>query len=189
MTRQYFIDNINYWSELLEFCSDEDCDVCEDIYSEDARDDCIDEELVDMARNNNWREMYNILDSIPGGYDYYRQDGYGDWVGVDDEFDDYKDQVLEWMDDGGYWDEEDEEEEYDDTDFFAAELARERETAQQFSDDEQVEDEDFTVGDLINMCSITFVAIQKENARREMEESEAFNQYINTNIPKPIERS
>lgn len=108
---------------------------------------------------------------------------------VDDEFDDYKDQVLEWMDDGGYWDEEDEEEEYDDTDFFAAELARERETAQQFSDDEQVEDEDFTVGDLINMCSITFVAIQKDNARREMEESEAFNQYVNTNIPKPIERS
>ena len=76
MTRQYFIDNINYWSELLEFCSDEDCDVCEDIYSEDARDDCIDEELVDMARNNNWREMYNILDSIPGGYDYYRPVSY-----------------------------------------------------------------------------------------------------------------
>ena len=102
MTRQDFIDNINYWSELLDFCSDEDCDVCEDIYSEDARDDCIDEELVDMARNNNWRDMYNILDSIPDGYDYYRQDNYGDWVGVDDEFDDYKDQVLEWMDDGGY---------------------------------------------------------------------------------------
>ena len=189
MTRQYFIDNINYWSELLEFCSDEDCDVCEDIYSEDSRDDCIDEELVDMASYNNWRDMYNILDAIPDGYDYYRQDNYGDWVGVDDEFDDYKDQVLEWMDDGGYWDEEDEEEEYDDTDFFAEELARERETAQQFSDDEQVEDEDFTVGDLINMCSVTFVAIQKDNARREMEESEAFNQYVNTNIPKPIERS
>lgn len=188
MTRQDFIDNINYWSELLDFCSDEDCDVCEDIYSEDARDDCIDEELVDMARNNNWRDMYNILDSIPDGYDYYRQDNYGGWVGVDDEFDDYKDQVLEWMDDGGYWDDDDEEDE-DDTDFFAEELARERETAEQFSDDEQVEDEDFTVGDLINMCSVTFVAIQKDNARREMEESEAFNQYVNTNIPKPIERS
>lgn len=158
MTRQDFIDNINYWSELLDFCSDEDCDVCEDIYSEDARDDCIDEELVDMARNNNWRDMYNILDSIPDGYDYYRQDNYGDWVGVDDEFDDYKDQVLEWMDDGGYWDDEEDE---DDTDFFAEELARERETARQFSDEEQVEDEDFTVGDLINMCSVTFVAIQR----------------------------
>ena len=188
MTRQNFIDSINYWSELLEFCYDEDCDVCEDIYSEDARDGRINEDLVDMARDNNWREMYDILDSIPEGHNYYRQDGYGDWVGVDDEFNDYKNQVLEWMDDGGYWEEEDEEEE-DDTDFFAEELAREREAAQHFADDERVEDEDFTVGDLINMCSMTFVAIQKDIARREIEESKTFSQYVNTNIPKPIERS
>ena len=91
MTRQYFIDNINYWSELLEFCSDEDCDVCEDIYSEDARDDCIDEKTQEgnllpvkhcVANTHGWEialdiacAMYNAQHHI----EYFRKDTFGSY--------------------------------------------------------------------------------------------------------------
>ena len=36
MTRNEFIDNITEWYELKDFCSDFDCDVCEDIYDDEA---------------------------------------------------------------------------------------------------------------------------------------------------------
>lgn len=113
MTRQEFIDNIDTVGELIDFCYEYDCDECEDIYSEDAMDDYINECLTDWARNNTWRDLMNILNDLPTGYDYYRQDDYGDWQGVDDygDFDDYKQRVLEWGDDNEVWDAEDEEEE------------------------------------------------------------------------------
>ena len=113
MTRQEFIDNIHYWSELIEFCSDNGCDYCEDIYSSDAWNDYVNDDVAEMARNTGWRDILGVLQEYDelSGYDYYRRNDYGEWIGLDDDdFESYKDDVCGWMDDNDYWDEEDEEE-------------------------------------------------------------------------------
>lgn len=131
MTRDEFMDNINDFSELLEFCSDEDCEICADIY----RDDDYDREVEDDIANAGygWRALRDYLSDLPTGYDYYRRNGSFDYDGLDDrDFEDYKSEVAAWMDDGGWWDEDEpeddwepeeepfEEEEPDDPDSFDA---------------------------------------------------------------------
>lgn len=119
MTRQEFIDDVTTWDDLVAFCSEEDYDL-EDIYSAEQRDDYINEDLVEMARYNGWRDLLETLNDLSNGdgYDYYRRDYNGDWVVLEDndeEFNDLKGYVIEWMDENNYWpdDEEDgDEEEY-----------------------------------------------------------------------------
>ena len=113
MRRQEFIDSITTWSELMDFCYEEQCDCCDGIYSEDSRNSIIDEELVEMAREaRDWRELLRQLDDIPIGSEYYLS-CYGEWVDLcdgDSYFDEYKEDVLSWADDHEVWDEEEEEE-------------------------------------------------------------------------------
>lgn len=113
MTRQEFIDNIHYWSELIEFCSDNGCDYCEDIYDSETWNDYVDDDVAEMAGNDGWRVILDVLQGYDelSGYDYYRRNDYGEWIGLDDDdFESYKDDVCGWMDNNDYWDEEDEEE-------------------------------------------------------------------------------
>lgn len=112
MTRQDFIDDITSWYELIDFCNDENCDVCSDIVDDDYKDEYVNDHLVDWARNNTWRELLSILDDIPDGYDFYRIDGYGEIEGLDNysDFEEYKDNVLDWMDYMERWDDDEEEE-------------------------------------------------------------------------------
>lgn len=118
MTREDFIENIQSWEDLISFCSDYGCDYCKDVYDDDQRDDYINEDLVDMARNSDdWRDLRNMLNDIPTGYDYYIKDDYDEFREADnDDFEDYKSSVLEWGDDGDVWDEDEEEDYYDDED-------------------------------------------------------------------------
>lgn len=119
MTRAEFIENVNDWNELIDFCGNEDCDICEDIYSEECKDNEINNCLVEWAKEYTWQELYSILDDIPTGYGYYYTDDCGDWHEADDDlFDAMKQDVLEWMDDGDYWDEEDEEDDNEDVEYF-----------------------------------------------------------------------
>lgn len=118
MTREDFIENIQSWEDLINFCSDYGCDYCEDVYDDDQMDDYINETLVDMARNSDgWRDLRNMLNDIPTGYDYYIRDEYDEFREADDdEFEDYKSSVIEWGDNGDVWDEDEEEDYYDDED-------------------------------------------------------------------------
>lgn len=112
MTRQEFIDDVTTWWELIDFCNDEGCDICEYVYSSDVYDDIINEDLQERVNHESWQSIYDWLEGLPTGYDYY--DTYDDYVGLDDnwDFDRYKEDVLEWADnDGAIWDEEPEEEE------------------------------------------------------------------------------
>lgn len=45
MTRNEFIENITEWWELKEFCSDNDCFVCEDIISEGEYDEYVSDDI------------------------------------------------------------------------------------------------------------------------------------------------
>lgn len=119
MTRNDFIDNVETWSDLIEFCEDERCDLCSDVVSDDTRNEWIEEHLVDYARNQGWRDLLDTLRGFEDndGYDWYIYDDYYDTYegATDSDFDERKEQVIQYMDDGEWWEEErdDEEEEPD----------------------------------------------------------------------------
>lgn len=183
MTRQDFIDGITTWSELIDFCYNEDCDICEDIIDSDEMDEEISDNLSEEARECSWRDIRDALNDITTGYSYYRRDGSFDYVPMDDsDFDSYKDDVIEWMDNGGYWDDE---ENYDDEPFY--------DEYSDFNCEENEEDaeitaveEDFSVGELMGMCSVQFLGIQREAAQRRKQTDRELEQYL-SNMPKVLQ--
>lgn len=156
MTRGEFLEDITCWDDLLAFCNENGCNVCEDIYSRSNMNDYINDVLVDMARNaDDWQDLWNELDIIPIGYDFYIKNEYGEFTGADVvDFDDYKNDVLEWADDEEVFDED---EEYEDS-----EEAYDEDT----EDDEQCEedpDDDYVVGDEGMSIAELFVVPKNEN--------------------------
>ena len=164
MTRAEFYENVTTWWDLKDFCFDENCGICNDIYDEEGRDDYINECLMGWARNDSWTELLSRLEDIPTGYDYYRYDDYGDWVGLDDgDFNEIRDEVAEWMDNNGYWD--DDEEEADDED------------EKPLDDEEEeppVEDEDCSLGELFAASATRVQSIAEEELAKAREEELAF---------------
>lgn len=111
MTRQEFIDDVTTWYELIEFCYDENLDYCENIYDEESYDDKINSKLAERAGYDSWQDIYDWLNSLPNGYEYYIVDEDEEWYAAgDDDFDRIKGEVLEYMDDNDCWDEDEEEE-------------------------------------------------------------------------------
>lgn len=112
MTRQEFIDSINYWDELIEFCSDKGCDYCDDLHDAYQWDNCIEDDVREIIRNSGWRDVLSTLQDYEdlSGYEFYRRDEYGDWYGLDNnDFDQYKNDILAWADDNGIWNDDEEE--------------------------------------------------------------------------------
>ena len=114
MTLTEFNENITSYSELINVCYDEDLyDQIEDLYSDESRNELIDDDLRSRIEHDAWYEISDWLCGIPTGYDFYRVDEYGDWTGLedgDDYFFELKDQIRQAMDDNGLFDEEEEEE-------------------------------------------------------------------------------
>lgn len=181
MTRNEFLQNITSWSELKGFCSDYQCECCDDIYDEYEMDEEVDSDVYNYCRDYPWRTLSELLRNIPQGCEYYRKRSAFYWEEADNEmFERYKSEVCEWADDNDMWDDDYEEDEEDifeeaEDDFFAEE-----------SDETPVDDEDFSVGDLIGMCSVAFVAIQKDNMRKIQEDKKAFEQFVDVNVPKVL---
>lgn len=168
MTRAEFYENVTTWWDLKNFCSDEQCDICDDIYDEEGRDDYINDCLMDWARNDSWTELLSRLEDIPTGYDYYRYDDYGDWVGLDDgDFDEIRDEVAEWMDDNGYWDDDEEEaDDEEDTPFIDPE------------DAEPIDDEDCSLGELFEGSVARIRAISEEELEAARETERALQEFL-----------
>lgn len=171
MTRQEFLDEITTWYDLIEWCNNHMCSYCDDIYSDEARDEYIDEALVDMARNNNWYELRDILSNLATGHDYWCRDEYGDWHGVDDEFDEYFNDVLEWADENGEFDEEEEEPLFVDEDDYEDE-------ADEFTVDTSVALGDFFASSADDLTKITLEA--KANEARANADFDKFTQRVTT---------
>lgn len=111
MTRQEFIDDILDMSDLYNFCANTRGydHVIEDVYTEDALDDFVNNEVSNYT---DWRDLYSFLNDIPTGYDWYRIDCYGDITGIDDsEFEDIKSDLLDELDSDEWFEEEDQDEE------------------------------------------------------------------------------
>ena len=118
MTRQAFIEDVKSWGDLVDFCNEVCVDYCDDIYSDEQKDDWINEHLYDICEDATWQDVLCTLRSVPEGYDYYLKDEdyWMGFLGLSDDEDLFyrrKEEILEYMDEYGYW-EDDEEDEIDD---------------------------------------------------------------------------
>lgn len=166
MTRSYFLDYVTDWYELIDLCRDYDCDICEDIIDDDQLDDYVLEDINNSERS--WRDIRDFLSDIPTGYEYYRCDGTFDYVGLDEsDFEDYKSRVLDWMDEDSLWDAEEEDE--DEGDFDPNEVDFFSPGPESEPEEPPVEEEDFSVSELMCMCSAELVAICQVTEQQKVE--------------------
>lgn len=179
MTRQQFMDEVTDFDELFQFCDENGYeDALEDIYHQDALDEYVESEISEYIRRHSWRELRDALDDIPTGYNYYRCTGWLEYDGADDEFEYYKDQVLECCDRNGDWDDEEEEEEdyYGPDTFFGVD--------QEDEEEESAPDEEFSVQVLIQICGRRSDDYVEELRKKQEAENAAFNGFVNSYAAK-----
>lgn len=143
MTRNEFINDIDTWWDLIDFCREEDCDVCEDVISDDDLSDYIEEDIENAAHDGmSWQEIRDRLNDLDTSYDYYVNDGYMIYNGLDndDDFEEFKSNVLDWMDSYGEWDEDEED---------TGCLPEDEDTANQNSEDTAPLEVEFAVTELM----------------------------------------
>ena len=114
MTRRYFDEHITTWEELLDLCYEHDLSACGDVYSEDEMNECLDEAIVEMAREYSWKELRDILYAVPDNTNYYYRRVGNEFEGIDNEFEDYKQAVAEEMDYDDLWDDDEDEDDEED---------------------------------------------------------------------------
>ena len=116
MTRQEFLDNVNDFFDLKNFCNDNRIFICDDVidvftYKEDIGDRVSEWDCED------WVRLRDFLKNLPDPVEsWYRQDDIYDEYEVllASDFYNYKQDVLDEADSMGVWDEEDEDEEEED---------------------------------------------------------------------------
>lgn len=111
MTR-YEFEQIDNFSDLKQVAYDMGYD---DFASSIVTD--LDYEVEDDLSDwdGSWSELRDCLNGIDTGHDYYRRDGSFDYVPIDDDFDDWWEELRDMMENNGDFDpeEEEEEEEYE----------------------------------------------------------------------------
>lgn len=170
MTRQYFLNNVYFWEDLLDFCNEEGCYVADSILSKEDMDERVDDDLEEAVLNYGWKDILEMLQYIPDHGEYFKCDGVLDYSELDDEdFDIYKSDVLDWMDEYGEWDEDVEDMENTDTEMNEESL---------FDDNDLVENEDISIFDLITACSYELDEIKKNDIIKREEDRSCINTYI-----------
>lgn len=163
MTRQEFIQNITTWRELLNFCWEYDCNVCENIIPHDELRDYIAEDFSQYAYEYSWVDIRDWLNSIDNNASFYYRDGSFDYTSVDDDFASYKQDVLDWCDEDASVFDEDEDVEYpfeddfllDDDDFLDPDPTP-KSRAESDDDDSELSDGDCTDDDLLKLLESKF---------------------------------
>lgn len=113
MTREEF-DDITTVEELLDAASDVGCeDVADSIYSSDSRDDILNERMCSSVGDYTWREMLGLLNEWEdeGGYDWYFYNEWGDFRPItdgDDDFNNLKEELYEYMSENDYFEDDEE---------------------------------------------------------------------------------
>lgn len=78
----------NEWDvdDLIRFCWDNNYDdLVEDVYSSDGYDEYIGSCVDDYARDHSWRDLGDYINGFPDPYecDYWIEDGWGDYTGLE----------------------------------------------------------------------------------------------------------
>lgn len=114
MTRQEWIDSIGDFGDLVHFCLDSGYqeDEANQILSDYDLDNYVEDDI--RSYDCGWQSLRDYLNEIPSGYDWYRCNGYFDYDGLtNDEFEDWKADVLSELDRDGYFDDDEEEDDDD----------------------------------------------------------------------------
>ena len=109
MTKAEFYDSINTMSELVEFCETHDCyHIVEDLRESGDFDSWVWEQMEDLGRRWYWTELRDTLEMLePPTYDYFLP---GENLTFSEpDLDEYKNDVIEYLEEYDYWDEEDDE--------------------------------------------------------------------------------
>lgn len=113
MTRQEFIDRIGNFRELLDFCRDEDLEDCidwyYDIYDYYEVRDKVEEDIVEALNSSYWYNVRDMLNEIPDRRDYFIYIDTLQYANIDNNFEEYKYEVLRYMDGHGLWEEDETE--------------------------------------------------------------------------------
>lgn len=121
MYRQEAIDEIQDWESLLSAAYDNNFDfgdeygkVCENMSS---FNDWVEDQLYDWASECCWSDLKDRLNDLPTSLNHDEVvfiDGYGDWVVWDrSDFEERKNDFIDYMDEWEYWEEELDEEDYE----------------------------------------------------------------------------
>ena len=76
MTRTEFIDSVTTWQELLNFCDDVNCGVCEDIISYVEIDGFLANDFRESWHEYNWQDFRDWLENISTDVYYHRSSSF-----------------------------------------------------------------------------------------------------------------
>lgn len=129
MTKAEFYDEIENFSDLLDFCLTNDCEYIVENIRDSAN---FDDWIWDVIENNRSRWFWHYVRDVLRDIEAPSSDYFVAPEGIDDlnfgelweeDLQEYKDKVLDWGDDIGFWDDEEDDDEW-------------------ISDDDPVEDKD-----------------------------------------------
>lgn len=113
MTRQEFIDRINDFDGLLYFCNNEslenDLDWYYNIYGYYEMREKVEEDITEALNSNYWCYIRDMLNVIPDRGDYFERVGILAYNCIDNDFDQFKNDVLRYADARGLWEEDETE--------------------------------------------------------------------------------
>lgn len=110
MTRNEFLEDVTNFGDLKNFCDNEGFDICDCVIDGEYFDEIIIDRIRERDYFNTWQEVYRFLHDLPDGAAYYIENDYGEiYEATEDDFEDFKQQVLEYMDTHGEWDPEEDD--------------------------------------------------------------------------------
>lgn len=112
MTLRDFDEDVTYFYELRDFCTDIGCNYLDEYFDDLDRE--VNDDLYEWIRgaDYDWEDVYSALGSVSTGYDFYRKDGMLDYVGCNNiDFETLKADVREWAIDNGYFDDDEDDDE------------------------------------------------------------------------------
>ena len=173
MTRNEFLEDINDWESLIDFAAEIECDACDDLVLGENLSGRISDDLNDYAYDYDWTDIRRWLIDIRDGHDCYNRSGSFEYSVLDeDDFDEYKSDVLRFADRYNYWDEE---EDFDDVEDYDDDEDCEEEDEE---DDFEVPEEEFSVSDLFGFCTEKLAEVAMEEEADRKAEDEAFNAFF-----------
>lgn len=117
MTRSDFLMNMTTFCDLVDFCNEEsEWELYEDygLMDADRYDSSVKDDIADCSSEMDWHEIGECLSEFPP-YDadryYIRMDCLAYRIANAEDFNTIKNRILDYYDDGDYWDEEEPEEE------------------------------------------------------------------------------
>jgi len=167
MRRSEFDDEVRSLSDLFDLCIEVDCPVLNEagLMDEDYRDEILCDEAVERARNDTWDQLRDWLCDIPTGYAYYMRDDWGDWIGYgENEYHDFVEDVMEWMDNNDAWDPEEEEEGVEEEAYDADPEEPEEECDFEYDDALCLDD---LVADSVSIVTSAFQVLKSERAEED----------------------